>query len=229
VAHLSDDTTYIYHVSSEHFDLEAGDLRYEGQRVIEKSIRDLNKCKAENACLCDVFIIGGVNNKLYGRFNQAFHSIQNDTSMFTPLSSQVTYDDLNHFIKSIKYINLMMNFKDISIYADDEDDASFEIRRSSQVISDMTIISDKKAQPPLFCVAQYFGVEDELHGGHRELKPLIIYLFDFHYMSWHLIDRHLADHAYSVHVKNVIKTFKDDLFANIADNVIDNILKRIEH
>ncbi len=49
--------------------------------------------------------------------------------------------------------------------------------RSSKVISDITLISNRTSQPPLLCLAQYFGVEDDLKDGLREVQPLIIYPF----------------------------------------------------
>jgi len=61
------------------------------------------------------------------------------------------------------------------------------------------------------------------------LTLLTFYLFDFAHQSWHVIDRHSPNHVYSSHVKNVINTFKDDLFSNIADDVINNVINRIEH
>jgi hypothetical protein len=109
------------------------------------------------------------------------------------------------------------------------EDAIIQPCRSSQVISDITVISDKTSQPPLLCLAQYFGNEDDLHGGERTAQPWIIYLFDFAHQSWHVVDRHPLNHVYSSHVKNVINTFKDDLFSNIADAVINNVINRIEH
>ena len=77
----------------------------------------------------------------------------------------------------------MMNFQDVSTHYDSDDDASIQLRRSSQVISDNTVISDKTPQPPLLCVAQYFGNEDDLYGGVRSVQPLIIFLFDFAHQS----------------------------------------------
>ncbi len=82
------------------------------------------------------------------------------------------------------------------------EDAIIQPCRSSQVISDITVISDKTSQPPLLCLAQYFGVEDELHGGERTVQPWIIYLFYFAHRSWHVFDRHPPDSIYSSHVKN---------------------------
>jgi hypothetical protein len=115
----------------------------------------------------------------------------------------------------------MMNFQEVSIHCDSDDDAGIQLRSSSQ--------ADKTAQPPLLCLAQYFGIEDDLHGGERTVQLWIIYLFDFAHRSWHVIDRHPPSHAYSSHVKNVINTFKDDLFSDIANDVINNVINRIEH
>jgi hypothetical protein len=41
---------------------------------------------------------------------------------------------------------------------------------SSKVIYDITVISDRTSQPPLLCLAQYFGVEDDLQDGLREVQ-----------------------------------------------------------
>jgi hypothetical protein len=43
-------------------------------------------------------MIGGVNNKKYGRFNGALRSIKDDFSNITPISSRVNCDDLHNFI-----------------------------------------------------------------------------------------------------------------------------------
>jgi hypothetical protein len=171
VAHLNDDTTFIHHISSTDFNIKAIDIRQEVQKIIEKSVRRLNRCKAENSYLHDVFIIGGVNNQTYVRFNDVLRSIKDDFSNITPISSRVNCDDLHNFIRCIQYFNLMMNFQDVSIHYDSDDDASIQLRRSSQVISDITVISDKTAQPPLLYRAQYFGNEDDLLGGERTIKP----------------------------------------------------------
>jgi len=229
VAHLNDGTTFIHHLSSTDFNIDATDIRREVQIIIEKSVRKLNRWKAENSNLHDVFIVGGINNKPYGKFNDALSSIKNNFSNITPISSRVNCDDLHNFIRCIKYFNFTMNIQDDSKHDDSDDDASIQLRRSSQVISDITVISDKTAQPPLLCLAQYFGNEDDLHGGERTVQPFIIYLFDFSHQSWHIVDRHPPNHVYSSHVKNVINTFKDDLFSNIADDVINNFIHRIEH
>jgi len=83
--------------------------------------------------------------------------------------------------------------------------------RSSKVICDITVISDRTSQPPLLCLAQYFGVEDDLQGGLRELQPLIIYLFDFTLQSWHVFDHRSSDHIYSSYVLKVLNEFKHDV------------------
>jgi outer membrane protein OmpA-like peptidoglycan-associated protein len=55
-AHLDDDTSFIHHISSTDFNLDAKDLRVEAQQMLEKSFRRLNKCKGTNASLKYVFI-----------------------------------------------------------------------------------------------------------------------------------------------------------------------------
>lgn len=76
-------------------------------------------------------------------------------------SAIYTYVDLHNnlynLIRCIKYFNLMMNFQDVSIHYDSDDNASTRLRRSSQVIFNITVISDKTAQPPLLCLVQYFA------------------------------------------------------------------------
>ena len=229
VAYLSDGTTFIYHMSSKDIDLERSDTRIVAQKIIERSLCQLNIYKADNSSLEDVFIIGGVQEDNYHLITAALRSIKDDFSTITPIFERVNGDDLNNFIQCIKYVNVMMNFRDTSIRYDSDEDASDQLRHSSQVISDITVISDKTSQPPLLCLAQYFGVEDDLHGGERTVQPWIIYLFDFAHRSWHVFDRHPPAHIYSSHVQKVLSNFKDDLFSNMADEVINNVIKRIEH
>ncbi len=57
------------------------------------------------------------------------------------------------------------------------------------------MISDRTANPPLLCLAQYFGTEDQLHGGKRTVLPSMLYLLDFYHNSWRVIDRHVHRHA----------------------------------
>ena len=128
------------------------DGRQEVQKILEKSVRRLIRWKAENSCLCDVFIIGGVNNEEYCRLNDVLRSIKDNFSNITPISSRVNCADLHNFIRCIRYFNLTMNFQDVVTHYDSDDDTSIELRRSSQVISDITVISDKTAQPPLLCI-----------------------------------------------------------------------------
>jgi hypothetical protein len=47
IAYLNDNTTFIYHISSTEFNLEAINRRAEVQTILEKSIRRLNKKKSE--------------------------------------------------------------------------------------------------------------------------------------------------------------------------------------
>ena len=57
VAYLNDETTFVYHISPGSFNLDSSDINKVAQRIIEKSIRHLNRCKAKNSTLKDVFII----------------------------------------------------------------------------------------------------------------------------------------------------------------------------
>jgi hypothetical protein len=159
--------------------------------------------------------------------------MKEDLSKILPLSRKLNRDDLHHFIKSIKYINLIMN---IDADGDIDQDDSVE-HVATKVISDITVISDRTSQPPLLCLAQYFGVEDDLQGGLRIIQPAIIYLFDFTLHSWRVFDRRSSGDIYSSYIDQVLNEFKDcikenslnDVFSNMADEVIENIIKRIEY
>jgi hypothetical protein len=59
-------------------------------------------------------------------------------------------------------------------------------KHAATSLTDLTIISDRTSAPPILCMAQYFGQEKDLCGGLREVKPWIIYMFDFMLKCWHM-------------------------------------------
>ncbi|CAF4200410.1 unnamed protein product, partial [Adineta steineri] len=53
---------------------------------------------------------------------------------------------------------------------DDESDEACE----SEMISDLSIILDRKTTPAFFCMVQYYGPENELTGDKRNCEPQLI-------------------------------------------------------
>ncbi len=93
----------------------------------------------------DVFIIGGIRNEKYRQLNNALCSIKEDFSTIIPPPPETNSDDLHNFIKCIKYVYLIMNINT----NDDNDKDDYPERRSSEVISDIIVISDRTSQSKL--------------------------------------------------------------------------------
>ncbi|CAF1294532.1 unnamed protein product [Rotaria sordida] len=122
VGHFFNNTTFIHHMSSNDFDLEAIDLAYEGQKMIENSIRHINKSNAKVVSLCDIFIVGGVDTDQFLKLENALHSIKTNFINMTPIDSKVSSVDLQTFLERIKYINITINYADNSIDYENIDD-----------------------------------------------------------------------------------------------------------
>ncbi|CAF0880482.1 unnamed protein product [Adineta steineri] len=122
-------------------------------------MRHINNSNAKVVSLCNIFIVAGVDTDQYLELEKALHLIKTNFSNMTPIDSEVSSVDLQTFLEQIKYINITMNYADNSIDYENIDD--YHIQRE-RPISDITIISNKNLQPPLFCIIQYFGRE---HGG----------------------------------------------------------------
>ncbi|CAF1570186.1 unnamed protein product [Adineta ricciae] len=114
-----------------------------------------------------------------------------------PKSPKVSRKDLQNFVQKIKYFNRAMNYQDNTMQYDSDDDDNAGDHRINQVTSDLTVISDQEADPRLICIAQYFGVENNLIGSARTFKPSVIYLYNFMYETWHLIRTHPWQNIYS--------------------------------
>jgi hypothetical protein len=151
-------------MTSSSFNITTNHPRYEVQRIIEETILELNKCKANDSYFKHVYLIGGLDNGYYHRPSKLF--------------------------------------------------------------------------PPLFCMAQYFGEEQQLHGGLRAIKPVIIYLFDFLLKQWYVFDRAPPNHAQSSDIRAMLNKFKHDSsdkasevgsLCKLADYILDNVIENIKH
>ncbi|CAF2877161.1 unnamed protein product [Rotaria sp. Silwood2] len=80
IALLSDNTTFIYHISPLKFNVNARDARKKVQRFIEETIIKLNKCKESNSSVQHVYIIGGLNTEKYCRLNTVLCLLKEDSS-----------------------------------------------------------------------------------------------------------------------------------------------------
>ncbi|CAF1033605.1 unnamed protein product [Adineta steineri] len=126
--------------------------------MIENSIRHINNSNAKVVSLCDIFIVGGVDTDQYPELAKALNLIRTNFINMTLIDSEVSFVDLQAFLERIRYINIIMNYADNSIDSENVDDYHLQRERP---ISDITIISNKNLQPPLFCIIQYFGREHD--------------------------------------------------------------------
>jgi hypothetical protein len=109
---------------------------------------------------------------------------------------------------------------------DEDNDAECD---SSSFISDLTVISNRTSKPPILCLAQYFGEENDLCGGLREIKPWIIFMFDFTFTYFHVFDHHPSDHIESSNAIKILDEFEDKSSNNDLFNEIMNYIMHIEH
>ena len=62
---------------------------------------------------------------------------------------------------------------------------------SSKYILFLTV-SDQMVTQPILFMAQYFGMEIDLSGDVRTMKPQIVFLYDFHAKCWNMLDIELS-------------------------------------
>ncbi len=62
------------------------------------------------------------------------------------------------------------------------------------------------------------------------VSPSLLYMFDFYHNTWHVIYRKPINCVHAQQIEKVFNLFKkDDLFNTIADNVLNNIIDKIQH
>ncbi|CAF1496033.1 unnamed protein product [Adineta steineri] len=77
----------------------------------------------------------------------------------------------------------------MNLYRDDESDEACE----SEMISDLSIILDRKTTPAFFCMVQYYGPENELTGDKRNCEPQLMFVYDFDKKCWNIIDNRSSE------------------------------------
>ena len=61
------------------------------------------------------------------------------------------------------------------------------------MISDLTLLLDRKTTPPFFCMVQYYGTESELCGEKRNFEPQLMLKYDFDQKLWNIIDNRSSE------------------------------------
>jgi hypothetical protein len=163
---LSDNKVFIYHMDPSNFDLEQGDVSTEAQKLVKKTMFKLNKCNTNRLTIEKIYLLGGLDNNYYKKFNDTLNHMKENYSILTPMIDQLNINDLKNFIKSIEYSNLMMN-----LCGGDLDEA-----RDTVMISDLSIILDRKTTDPFFCMVQYYGTESQLRVDKRSFGPQLMFL-----------------------------------------------------
>ena len=218
-----DGTIFISHIDSVRFDVEAREPEQECIKLIKDTLKKFRKRK-DNSSIKDVYIVGGLNNPQHERLHNAFNLLAKNHSASVRHTTELISENVRAFCRSIKYVNLLMN---VDGEADGED------ATASTFITDLTVLSDRTIDPPMLSMAQYFGTEDELRGGERNMRPWLIFIYDFALNDWYIADMHPRDHEKSSLVPTVLARFKAN---NPSDNVdlmekaekIINVLARIE-
>ena len=103
---------------------------------------------------------------------------------------------------------------------------------SSTFISDSTIICDWTTVPPTFCMAQYYGTEEQLFGGIRQIQPHLMFIFHFALHSLAVIDRRQLNIQLN-HIDKILSEFNSNstLIDNLktTENEIMNYIANIKH
>ena len=152
--------------------------------------------------------------------HNAFNLLAKNHSASISYTTELISEDVRAFCRSIKYVNLLMNV--------DGEDAT-----TSTFITDLTVVSDRTIVLPMLCMAQYFGTEDELHGSERNIRPWLVFVYDFALNDWYVADLHPRDYQKSSLVPTDSAGFQAN---NPSDNVdlvgkaekIINVLASIE-
>jgi hypothetical protein len=134
IGYFSDDKTLIHHFDSSRYNLESDNLKHEAQKMIEKSIEHLNQCNAVGS-IREIFILGGVNEEKFLRFEKALLSIKTDFTNLKPINPKVNSSDLQSFMECIKYINITMNYADNSKDYENIDDVTGGMNKAVQTLA----------------------------------------------------------------------------------------------
>ena len=103
-----DGTTFISHVDSVRFNVEAKEPEQECIKLIKDTMKKFQKRKG-NSSIKDVYIVGGLNNGQYKRLHNAFNLLVKNHSASVSHTTELISEDARAFCRSIKYVNLLMN------------------------------------------------------------------------------------------------------------------------
>jgi hypothetical protein len=158
---LNNNQTFVYHMDPSNFDLEKDDVQTEIQKFIKTTIFKFNECGKSDLSFEKIYLIGGLDNELYIKLNTELDRMKENYSTVSSTIYGLNVDDLRNFLKAIEYSNLLMNIGGLDM--DEADGSTF--------ISDLSIVLDRTTTQPIFFIAQYYGIENELCGGIRNIKP----------------------------------------------------------
>ncbi|CAF1202742.1 unnamed protein product [Rotaria sp. Silwood1] len=203
------------------FDLEK-DAQKEVQKFIKNTISMFNKCDKNNLSFEKIYVIGGLDNELYKKFNSELNRMKENYSTILSVIDELNVDVLRNFLKTIEYSNVLMNINE-----HDLDEA-----RGSAFISDLTIVIDRTTTPPTFFMTQYYGTENELCGGMRNIKPQLMFTYNFDLKCWNIID-YRSSSFQSSHADEMLNKFNHNFVStdNLQKTIdqIMNYLKIIKH
>jgi hypothetical protein len=162
---LNNNQTFVYHMDPLKFDLEINDdnVQTEIQKFIKTAISKFNKCGNSDLSFEKIYLIGGLDNELYEKLNTELDRMKENYSTVSSIIG-LNVDDLRNFLKAIEYSNLLVNI----------DGLDFDEACGSTFISDLNIVLDRTTIPPIFFIAQYYGIENELCGSIRNIKPQLM-------------------------------------------------------
>ena len=218
-----DGTVFIHHIDSTSFDAEAEDVNLECLKIVQWAVEEYKECKG-NVSFKGVFIIGGLISGNYGQLQQTFELLSTNPAALDSRATEPVGEVVRAFFQSLKYVNVCMN---IDGEADGRD------ARADTFITDISIVCDGTTVPPMLCMAQYFGTEDELLGSEREVHPWLIFAYNFGANSWCVADIHPRDHRQSSFAAVVLAEFQKRNSSGNAGPIenpdaIMDILARVE-
>jgi len=108
---LNNNQTFVYHMDPSKFDLETDDIQTEIQKFIKTTISKFNKCGKSDLSFEKIYLIGGLNNKLYAKLNTELDRMKENYSTVSSIIDGLNVDDLRNFLKAIEYSNLPRSIK----------------------------------------------------------------------------------------------------------------------
>jgi hypothetical protein len=71
--------------------------------LIKKTISKFNKCDESDSSFEKIYVIGGLYNKFYKKFNNELNRMKENYSTVSSIINELNVDDLQNFLKAIEY------------------------------------------------------------------------------------------------------------------------------